>query len=133
MAQPNFKKLAVYGIAEQMADEVWRMVQGWNPLAQKTVGAQLINAADSVGANIAEGAGRTTYRDNCRFVAIARGSLYETLHWLRRAHVRSLLKPDEVDRLKGFTEELGPRLNAYLRSLRIRARTATRNSGRSTE
>ena len=77
----------------------------------------MIRAADSIGANIAEGTGRGSFQDNRRFVRNARGSLYETRHWLRRAHARRLLSVEEVKAVKPILDELGPKLNAYLRSI----------------
>ena len=74
-------------------------------------------AADSIGANIAEGCGRGTYRDNKRFVTVARGSLYETRHWLRRAFRRQLLTQARVDELKSIIDSLPRLLNAYLNSI----------------
>jgi four helix bundle protein len=56
--------------------------------AKDTVGKQMVRAGDSIGANIAEGSGRGSFQDNRRFIRIARGSLYETMHWLRRANNR---------------------------------------------
>lgn len=117
MARTNFEKLEVYRLSEQLADEVWTLVDGWSHFARSTVGRQIVRAADSVGANIAEGAGRGSYRDNRRFVKIARGSLYETKHWLRRAYQRNLLSREQVDQLKPMMDELAPRLNAYLNSI----------------
>lgn len=76
-----------------------------------------MRAADSIGANIAEGSGRGSFKDNQRFVRIARGSLNETQHWLRRAFKRKLLNPDEIAKLKPLVDELAPRLNAYLNSI----------------
>jgi len=58
VARTNFETLEVYQVAENVADEIWDIVVGWAPLARDTVGEQLICAADSIGANIAEGAGR---------------------------------------------------------------------------
>ncbi len=78
---------------------------------------QLVKAADSVGANTAEGTGRGTFVDNRRFVRIARGSLNETQHWLRRAYKRKLLNEKEIQTIKPIIDELAPRLNAYLRSI----------------
>ena len=77
----------------------------------------MIRAADSIGANIAEGTGRGSFQDNRRFVRIARGSLYETRHWLRRAHARHLMSVEEVKAVKPILDELGPKLNAYFRSI----------------
>ncbi|MGL4420748.1 MAG: four helix bundle protein, partial [Gemmataceae bacterium] len=67
--------------------------------------------------NIAEGTGRGSTADNRRFVWIARGSFYETKHWLRRAFQRDLLTNDQVDKLRPLVDRLGPLLNGYLRSL----------------
>ena len=78
MAKTNFESLRVYQLAENLADQVWLIVVKWNVFARDTVGKQLVKAADSVGANIAEGSGRGTFVDNRRFVRIARGSLNET-------------------------------------------------------
>ena len=82
----GFENLRVYQLAERLADTIWDFVDGWDYLAKDTVGKQIVRAADSIGANIAEGSGRGSYQDNRRFVRIARGSLYEVKHWLRLAH-----------------------------------------------
>ena len=64
----KFEKLRGYDLAETVADEVWNTVRAWDPFARDTVGRQLVRAADSIGANIAEGIGRGTAPDNRRFV-----------------------------------------------------------------
>jgi four helix bundle protein len=117
MATTAFEKLVVYQLAERLADEVWNIVGKWPPFARDTVGKQLIRAADRIGANIAEGVGRRSFQDNRRFVRIARGSLNETKHWLRRAYKRGLLDEKTVLLLKPILDELAPRLNAYLKSI----------------
>jgi four helix bundle protein len=100
-----------------LADLVWEVVIKWDRLAQDTVGRQLINSVDSIGANIAEGSGRGSFADNRRFARIARGSLFEVKHWLRRAYNRKLLSQAEVARLSELIEELTPKLSAYIKSI----------------
>lgn len=117
MPRTNFENLRVYALAEKLADEVWNTVRKWDAFARDTVGKQLVRAADSIGANIAEGSGRGSNGDYRRFLRIARGSLCETQHWLRRAFRRDLLSPKRVECLKAIVDPLGPALNAYLRSL----------------
>lgn len=117
MQSEPFENLKVYQAAERLADLVWEIVVKWEMFAKDTVGKQLVRAADSVGANIAEGAGRKTYADNKRFVAIARGSLSETRHFLRRAHKRQLLSKKETKTLQEILSTLPRSLNAYLRSI----------------
>ena len=117
MAKTNFESLRVYQLAETLADQIWSIVVKWNVFARDTVGKQLVKAADSIGANIAEGTGRGSFVDNRRFVRIARGSLNETQHWLKRAYKRQLLNNKEVRNLKPIIDELAPKLNAYLNSI----------------
>jgi len=117
MATESCEKLRVYQVAESLADLVWEIVSQWDPFARDTVGRQLVRAADSIGANIAEGAGRKTYADNKRFVTIARGSLCETRHFLRRAHKRKLLSDSEIEELQRLIGTLPRTLNAYLKSI----------------
>ena len=81
------------------------------------MGKQIVRAADSIGANIAEGRGRHNFQDNRRFVKIAKGSMNETIHWMRLAYARHLLTSEEVSRLKPIIDELSPKLNAYLNSI----------------
>jgi four helix bundle protein len=104
-------------MAEQLADLVWELVRAWEPFAKRTVGSQLVRAADSVGANIAEGYGRASPADHQRFIRTARGSLYEVRHFLRRADQRKLLNKEQKTPLQALLTELLPALNAYLRSL----------------
>jgi four helix bundle protein len=117
MERTNFEKLQVYQLSEKLADSIWNIVVTWDSFAKDTVGKQIVRAADSIGANIAEGSGRGSLQDNRRFVRIARGSLYETIHWLRRSYLRKLLSQTEVKRLRSLVEELSPKLNAFLRSV----------------
>ena len=81
------------------------------------VGRQLVRAADSIGANIAEGFGRGNGPDHKRFIRIARGSICEVKHWLRLAYGRNLLRDEDVGALKPLIDELAPSLNAYLKAI----------------
>ena len=117
MASTNFENLRIYQLSEELADLIWNIVSSWNSFARTTVGQQVVRSADSIGANIAEGVGRWGFQDQKRFIYIARGSVNETKHWLRRAYKRNLLSPGDVDSLKPIIGELAPKLNAYARSL----------------
>ena len=70
MSTKRFQDLQVYQLSENLADEIWQIVNTWTPLARDTIGKQIIRSADSIGANIAEGVGRGSYQDNKRFVRI---------------------------------------------------------------
>jgi four helix bundle protein len=107
-----FQRLAAYERSVALADELHAAVSSWTRLDQWTVGVQLLRSVDSIGANIAESAGRERKLDRRRFLVIARGSLYETVHWIARAEARGLLtgRSDELD-------EIGRSLSGLIRRL----------------
>ena len=113
----SFEDLEVYQLAEELGDQVWDIVIVWPAFAKNSLGYQLVKAADSIGANLAEGFGRFHFAENRQFSRISRGSLYETRHWLRRAYKRGLLKKRETKGIRKLMDELAPRLNAYIKSI----------------
>jgi four helix bundle protein len=62
-------------------------------LCQRYGWKKMTRGVDSIGANIAKGAG-SSYQDNKRFVKMARGSLNETQYWVKRAYTRQLINID---------------------------------------
>src|SRR5262245_5328236 len=108
----SFRDLRVWQLAVALADEVTTQVATWPSFERSTIGLQLVRAAESIGANIAEGAGRATKADRRRMYLIARGSLYETEHWLLRAEARRLIGPGAT----GMTDDLGRLLNGLIRT-----------------
>ena len=112
-----FEDLKIFQLAEQLSDEIWKIVKRWGAFEKDTVGKQWVKAADSVGANIAEGSGRGSKRDNQRFIRISRGSLNETKFWLRRATKRNLIEDKQRRHLNDIIDNLSPALNAFLKSM----------------
>jgi four helix bundle protein len=91
VARSKFHDLEVYKLAIALADELYATVARWPSFARYSLGSQLVRAADSVGANIAEATGRWHVPDKRRVLFIARGSLCEAEHWIPRAESRGLL------------------------------------------
>ena len=132
MERTKFENLHIYKLSENLADRVWNIVSIWDYFSKDTIGKQLVRATDSIGANIAEGTGRYGILDNRRFAYIARGSLNETKHWLRRAFSKKSLKPEDVQEIKIIIDELAPKLNAYINSLNRMKNKSTNDDPRST-
>jgi four helix bundle protein len=84
----------------------------WPNFARFSIGSQLVRAADSVGANIAEATGRWHVKDRRRLLFIARGSLYETEHWIACAERRGLLTPGTVTRAQRIARPLNGLINS---------------------
>jgi len=126
MGYAGFEELDVYRLAERIADRCYEVVSSWQSLDQETVGKQLIRAADSIEANIAEGHGRYYYGDQLRFLYYARGSLDETRHWMRRVRNRQLLPLESADKALGVLEELAKKLNAYISFIRRQRKSSNK-------
>ena len=75
--------LRVADAARRLAEEVIVAVEECPRHDHGKVRAQLAAAANSVGANIAEGCGRDTPAEQLRYFRMARGSLDEVRHHLR--------------------------------------------------
>jgi four helix bundle protein len=102
----NFQKLDVYRLAFELAEDVHRSVRHWPAFDRSTTGPQILRAADSVGANIAEAVGRWHTPDKRRLLIIARGSLNELEHWLMTAERRGLMKEGTSDRVDRIAQAL---------------------------
>ncbi len=108
--------LRVLQLAEAIADTTWKTVVGWQPFAQEAMGKQLIQAADSIGANIAEAYGRLHYGEKLTSFYYARGSLFETKYWLNRAVARELVDDKLLRAAISQLSDLARQLNALVAS-----------------
>jgi len=102
----RFANLIVYREAVVLADDLREIVVTWETFDRWSLGIQLVRAADSIGANIAEALGRWHQADQRRLLFMARGSSFETEHWVSRAAARGLISPsphatriDEINRM----------------------------------
>ena len=109
--------LDIYKMAEDLADKVWNICIGWDYFTRDTIGKQLVRAADSISANLAEGHGRYHFKDRLNFCYYARGSLEETKSWISKAMRRGLISPEENE-IRRITEILPKQLNAYIASIK---------------
>ena len=109
--------LQVYQLAMDIGERVWEIVLEWNYFARDTIGKQLVKAADSVAANISEGWGRYYYKENRQFCYYSRGSLKETLTWLRKAHNRRLIDARNFESLRKDINITSVKLNNYISSI----------------
>ncbi len=82
--------------------EVQKAVSGPRPREAAELWAQTRSAAESIGANIAEGCGRSTTPDRRRFFVIALGSVRETQHHLRLCRDYELITESQFLRLIGL-------------------------------
>ncbi len=83
---PRYEQLDAWKYADDLAVEVYKLTRQLPPDV-KPVAGQILRAAISVPANIAEGYGRGSDKEFLQFLTIANASLYEVgyfVHFLRR-------------------------------------------------
>ena len=97
----DHEKLEVYRTSIEFVAWVGELLDG--PLAdcRKSAVSQLDRASTSIPLNIAEGNGKRSIRDRCRFLDIARGSALESAACLdvlvaRRAVMRDHVEPGKA-------------------------------------
>ncbi|CAG5071752.1 hypothetical protein DYBT9623_03743 [Dyadobacter sp. CECT 9623] len=113
----KLEDLQIYQLSMELSDRIWNVVQEWSTFSRDTIGKQLVRAADSIGANIAEGFGRYHFKENMNFCFYSRGSLYETKTWLTKARSRNLIDPEIFKYLVNLCDTLSLKLNNYIKTI----------------
>jgi len=113
----KLEEFRVYQLSMEIAEKIWIIVDGWDCFAKDTIGLQLVRAVDSVAANLSEGFGRYHYKETIHFSYYSRGSLFETRTWLTKARNRNLLKSNDYELFDKQIEDIGIRLNNYIKSI----------------
>ncbi len=108
-------KLEVYDIAEKFSNAIWDIVIHWDYFEKDTIGKQLVRAADSISANIAEGYGRYFYKESKQFYFYSRGSILEAKSWLSKCLRRKLIDPEQCKSLIEKSEKILIMLNAFIK------------------
>jgi four helix bundle protein len=113
----KLEELNVYNLSMNLGEVVWELVDKWNYFQKDTIGKQLVRAADSISANLAEGYGRFHYKENKQFCYYSRGSLFETRTWLTKAYNRKLLDKITFEKLINDIDSIGIKTNNYVNSI----------------
>ncbi len=113
----SHRDLKVWQRGMELAEETYRLGKLLPKAEEYRLTSQLLRAAASVPANIAEGHARGTRKDYANFVNIARGSLAETETFLLLAVRTGLLKEEQAEMALSLTQELGRMLTVLRQRL----------------
>ena len=108
-----FKNLIVWQKAMELAKLVYGLVRQLPAEERYALADQLRRAVASIPSNIAEGNGRAGNKDYAHFLAIARGSLYETITQLELA--KGLGYIANYDQVIPLAEEVSRMLTSMLK------------------
>ena len=108
----NYRDLEAYQRASSLFPKVYRLVRSWKMLDQRELGSQIIRAANSVHANLAEGFGKSP-ADFKRYIAIAIGSCDELRSHINDARNIGLVDPKSADVLLREYDIVGKQLMRF--------------------
>jgi len=98
-----------------LSNYVWKIVDDWDFLAKKTIGAQYLDAIDSISALIAEGFGRFSKKDKINFYRMSRGSTLECLDWTQKAYIRKLMTKSEYEHIMSNLKSMPLEINQLIK------------------
>ena len=121
MTEQSFETLKVWQKSHQLIMDIHHKLLPLIPKEEKYgLADQVRRSSKSVGANIAEGAGRFYFMDNVRFCYMARGSLDETLNHLLVSKDLGFCKDELYGNLRMQIEEIRRLLNGYITWLKTK-------------
>ena len=111
-------KLEVYKISLNLSDKIWDVYKSLDKDLKYNIGSQVLRTIDSIGAIIAEGYGRFHYKDSIKFYYNARGSLWESKHWIYLLYKRDLINMALYNELMSELDVLGKKLNKFINTIK---------------
>jgi four helix bundle protein len=94
----NYNTLDVYKLASMLFPEVYRLVRTWDWIDQRELGSQMIRAANSIHANVAEGSNKSA-QEFKRYLTTAIGSCDELISHITDAGNVQLIDTAQKQRL----------------------------------
>jgi four helix bundle protein len=113
----DFRQLKVWEKAHSLTLHIYRVTRRFPKEELYGLTSQMRRASASIAANIAEGCGRKTDADFCRFLIIALGSGAELEYHLLLSHDLKLLTDIEYESLQQELTEIKKMLNSFIQKL----------------
>ncbi|MFH1450834.1 MAG: four helix bundle protein [archaeon] len=112
----DINNLKIYVLAKEIEIDIRSLTKKFPKEEKYCLTQQLNRAANSIGANIAEGAGRSTKPDFLRFLSQASGSLKEIIHHLEIAKLEEYVSTGDFILVTIKVNELGRMINAFIKN-----------------
>ena len=122
----SFFDLRVYKEAKALVIMVYRLMDKFPRNENYALCDQLRRAVSSIPSNIAEGSGRTSYKEKIHFIEIAYGSLTETLCQMDIAHDLQYITDTDFNNVKEQTTVIAKQLSGLRKSFMEKLAPANR-------
>jgi four helix bundle protein len=125
-------RLAVYRVAIEFVAWVGSLLDGPLSSCRHSVVGQLDRASTSIPLNIAEGNGKRSLVDRCRYLDTSRGSAFESAACLDVLVARRVLEESMVDEGKALLVRIVSMLSKMILRFDVEATEGTRSTSTST-
>lgn len=96
----SFEGLDVYKAARILVRDIYRLQHQFPKYETYALGDQIRRSSSSVTSNIAEGSGRSSFKEKSYFLEIAYGSLMESFSQLQIAQDLGYLSQEDIDNIR---------------------------------
>ncbi|MCB0598946.1 MAG: four helix bundle protein [Lewinellaceae bacterium] len=110
----RLKDIDAYITAFNLSNYIWDVVMEWDKFPRWTVGKQLVESADSIAANLAEGWGRFYKKEKIQFYRYSNGSREECQNWIKKAIIRKLIQPAQASFIEQELAKLPKEINQLI-------------------
>jgi four helix bundle protein len=114
----HFYELPAYKACRSFRKEVCALAKSFPKEEKFLLTQQLLDAARSITANIAEGFGRFHYQENIQFCRQSRGSLSETMEHLITSYDENYIDKETLEKYNTKYKECLKELNGYVKYLK---------------
>lgn len=114
----SYKDLVVWQESMDLVVEIYDLIKRFPKNEEYELSSQLRRCAVSVPSNIAEGYGRNHTKDYCRFLEIARGSLYEMETQIELATRLNFISDTQLSKTIERSKEIQKMLNSLISKLK---------------
>ena len=113
----DFRQLKVWEKAHHLTLGIYKLTKNFPKEELYGLTTQMRRSSASIAANIAEGCGRNSDADFCRFLIIALGSGSELEYQLLLSHDLGLIGDKDYDSLQSELTEVKKMLNSFIHKL----------------
>ena len=114
----SFTTLEVWKRSRELKIKIFELIKQFPNEEKYRLSDLIVRSARSISANIAEGHGRFSYKDQLHFCIISRGSLTETLNHIIDAFDCKYISKQQLIELEQDLNELHKLLNGYISFIR---------------
>jgi len=113
----SYRDLIVWQKSMEMVTLIYQLLKQFPDVEKFGLTSQIKRSSVSIPSNIAEGYGRNYTKDYCRFLQIARGSLFECQTQLQIGINLNFVDKNQLKEIKELSIEIEKMLNSLIKKL----------------